>query len=176
MNEDEEPDWLGELAKGGEALQREAMRLFKAAEEFAASGPARPLTRRIVRAFSASLRELAAPEPVAANVTVTAGLATAIGTAAAAATATVTASGSVTLPRMGVAGTVQNPPSGTTEWSVGQVLALVLLAIVTSGLLGVQGPDRATVDHYLDRHRGYADHRLGHLEQAEVEGRGSARG
>ncbi len=78
MNEDEEPDWLGELAKGGEALQREAMRLFKAAEEFAASGPARPLTRRIVRAFSASLRELAAPEPVAANVTVTAGLARAV--------------------------------------------------------------------------------------------------
>jgi hypothetical protein len=26
---------------------------------------------------------------------------------------------------------------------------LVLVAIVASGLLGVQGPDRAAVDHYL---------------------------
>jgi hypothetical protein len=38
MSEDNEPDWLAELAKGGEALQREAMQIVKAAEEFAAAG------------------------------------------------------------------------------------------------------------------------------------------
>ena len=38
--ENEEPDWLAELAKGGEALQREAMRIVKAAEEFAATSQA----------------------------------------------------------------------------------------------------------------------------------------
>ena len=37
-----EPDSLTELAKGGEALQRETIRIVKAAEKFAASGPARP--------------------------------------------------------------------------------------------------------------------------------------
>jgi hypothetical protein len=143
MSENEKPDWLGELAKGGEALQREAMRLVKAAEELAASGPARPLARRIVRAMGASLRELAAPEPAAANVTVTAGLATA------SAAAMVTAVGSVTLPKMRISGegTVQQPD--LIERNLGRILALVVLAIVTSGLLGVQGPDRATVDHYL---------------------------
>jgi hypothetical protein len=140
MNEDEEPDWL---AKGGEALQREAMRIVKAAEEFVASGPARPLARRIVRAMGASLRELAAPEPVAANVTVTAGLATA------SAVAMATAVGSVVLPPMRFAGegTVQEPD--LIERNVGRILALVLLAFGTAGLLGVQGSDRAAVDHYL---------------------------
>jgi hypothetical protein len=39
--------------------------------------------------------------------------------------------------------------SGQAERSVGQILAMVLVAIVASGLLGVQGPDRAAVDHYL---------------------------
>ncbi len=143
MSEEREPDWLAELAKGGEALQREAMRIIKTAEELAANGPARPLARRIVRAMGASLRELAAPEPVAANVTVTAGLATA------SAVAMATAVGSVVLPPMRFAGegTVQEPD--LIERNIGRILALVVLAIVTSGLLGVQGPDRAAVDHYV---------------------------
>ena len=143
MSEEREPDWLAELAKGGEALQREAMRIIKTAEELAANGPARPLARRIVRAMGASLRELAAPEPVAANVTVTAGLATA------SAVAMATAVGSVVLPPMRFAGegTVQEPD--LIERNIGRILALVVLAIVTSGLLGVQGPDRAAVAHYV---------------------------
>jgi hypothetical protein len=124
MSKDTEPDWLAELAKGGEALQREAMRLVKAAEELAASGPARPLTRRIVRAVGASIRELAAPEPVAANVTVTAGLATA------SAVAMATAVGSVVLPPMRFAGegTVQEPD--LIVRTVGCIFALVLLWLV----------------------------------------------
>jgi hypothetical protein len=63
----------------------------------------------------------------------------------------ITGSGGVALPRMsfGGQGTVQNPRTGQTERRVGQILALVLVAIAAAGLLGVQGADRATVDHYL---------------------------
>jgi hypothetical protein len=145
MNENKEPDWLGELAKGGEALQREVMRIVKAAEEMAASGPARPLTRRIVRAVGAGIRELAAPEPVVHELT---RATTVTGTASLTGVGTITAVGSITLPPMRFAdeGTVQQPD--LIERNIGRILALVVLAIVTSGLLGVQGPDRATIDHW----------------------------
>jgi magnesium-transporting ATPase (P-type) len=145
MSENKEPDRLGELAKGGEALQREAMRLVKAAQEMAASGPARPLTRRIVRAVGAGIRELATSEPVVDELT----LATTVtGTASLTGVGTITAVGSIALPSMRFAGeeTVQQPD--LIERNIGRILALVVLAIVTSGLLGVQGPDRATVDHW----------------------------
>lgn len=58
MTENEQPDWLAELAKGGEGLQREAMRIVMAAEQFAAGGHARPLAQRITRAVDAAMREL----------------------------------------------------------------------------------------------------------------------
>ena len=62
---------------------------------------------------------------------------------------TITGSVSFALPRISTAGegTVQQPD--LIERNIGRILALVVLAIVTSGLLGVQGADRATVDHYL---------------------------
>ena len=145
MSENKEPDWLGELAKGGEALQREAMRIVKAAQEMVASGPARPLTGRIVRAVGAGIRELAAPEPVVHELT----LATTVtGTASLTGVGTITAVGSIALPPMRFAGegTVQQPD--LIERNIGRILAMVVLAIVTSGLLGVQGLDRATVDHW----------------------------
>ena len=44
-------------------------------------------------------------------------------------------------------GTVQQP--GLIERNIGRILALVVLAIVTSGLLGAQGSDRAAVDHWV---------------------------
>jgi hypothetical protein len=95
------PDWSAELAKGGEALQREAMRIVKAAEQLAASGPAGPLTRRIVRAVSAGIRELTAPEPVVHELT----LATTVtGTSSVIGVSTITAVGSVVLPPMRFAG------------------------------------------------------------------------
>ena len=145
MNEQEEPDWLAELAKGGEALQREAMRIVKAAEEFAASGPARPFTRRIVRAAGVGIRELAAPDPVIRYVTASD---SAAATESIAVVRTITGRVSFALPRISVSGegTVQQPD--LIERNIGPILALVVLAIVTSGLLGVQGPDRATVDHW----------------------------
>jgi hypothetical protein len=64
---------------------------------------------------------------------------------------TMTATGNVTLirPRVSGQGTVQDATGGQAERSIGQILALVLVAIAASGLMGVQGPDRAVVDHYL---------------------------
>ena len=94
--------------------------------------------------MSAGIRELAVPEPVdqvklPATVTATAHLAIA---------STITAVGSVALPprSLAVQGTVEQPD--LIERNIGRIFALVLVAILTSGLLGVQGPDRATVDHW----------------------------
>jgi hypothetical protein len=145
MSESNEPDWLAELAKGGEALQREAMRIVKAAEEFAASGQARPFTRRVVRAVGAGIRELAASEPVAHELT----LATTVtGTASATGVSMITAVGSIALPPMRFAGegTVQEP--GLIERNIGRIFALVLLAIGTAGLLSVHGQAQASVGFY----------------------------
>ena len=140
MSENKEPGWLSELAKGGEAVQREAMRLVKAAEEFAVGGPARPFTRRIVRVVGVGIRELVAPEPVVHTVS---------GTANMTAAGTMIAVGNVVLVPMRIAGEGSVEEPDLIERNVGRILALVLLAFGTAGLLGMQGPDRATVDHYL---------------------------
>jgi hypothetical protein len=140
VSEEKEPDWLAELTRGGEALQREAMRIVKAAEQFAASLSARPFTRRIVRAVDVGIRQLAAPEPVVHTVS---------GTANMTAAGTMTAVGNVVLVPMRIAGEGSVEEPDLIERNVGRILALVLLAFGTAGLLGVQGPDRATVDHYL---------------------------
>jgi hypothetical protein len=145
VSEDSKPDWSAELAKGGEALQREAMRIVQAAEKFAASGPARPLARRIVRAVDAGIRELTAPDSVLRYVTASD---TVTVTDSIVSVRTITGSASFTLPWITAGeGAVQQPD--LIERNIGRIFALVLVAIVTSGLLGVQGPDRATVDHYL---------------------------
>lgn len=149
MSEDSEPDWLAELAKGSEALRRQMESIVKAAEQFAANRPNRPLARRITRAVDAALRELASPpEPVNHNLTLTAGLATA---AAVAVAPTITAVGSVALPPMRVAGqgAVQDPTRGQTERDIGYILALMLVAFVAGGLLGVPESDWPAVDHYV---------------------------
>jgi hypothetical protein len=141
MSEDREPDWLTELAKGGEALQREAMRIVKAAEEFAASSQG----RRIVRAVGAGIRELAAPEPVVRYVTFSdAGVAT----DSLEVVRAITGSGSLALPpiRFAGEGTVQEPD--LIERNIGRIFALVLLAIGTAGLLSVHGQAQASVGFY----------------------------
>ena len=130
MSENEEPDWLTELAKGGEALRRQMEAIVQAAEQFAANRPARPLARRITRAVDAALHELtSAPEPVVHNMTFHAGLATASAVALA---PTITAVGSIVLPKMRVSGqiTVQNRVRGQAERDIGYILALVLLWLV----------------------------------------------
>jgi hypothetical protein len=80
MSEDEEPDWLAELARntealrrqidqGGETLRREVELLGRAAEQFI-RGPGRPTSgigpvplfqQRLVRAAGAMMRELLPP-------------------------------------------------------------------------------------------------------------------
>lgn len=158
MSEDKEPDWLAELAKGGEALRRQMAPLVEAAERLAGASrwPVPPIPQRIVRAVDAAMRELLPPpQPPDVRYSSFRGYISFTGTMAGTANltgvGTITASGSVALPPLRASGqlTIENPPSGPAERSIGQILALVLVAIVTSGLLGVQGPDRATVDHYL---------------------------
>lgn len=61
MNEHNDPDWLAELAKGGEALRRQVESIVQAAEQFVAGGSARPLARRITRAVGAAMREIQPP-------------------------------------------------------------------------------------------------------------------
>lgn len=73
---------------------------------------------------------------------------TVTGTASLTGVGTITAVGCITLPPMRFAGegTVQQPD--LIERNIGRILTLVVLAIVTPGLLAVQGPDRATIDHW----------------------------
>lgn len=66
MNEDNEPDWLAELANGGEALRCQVEPIVQAAEQFvrdarrakASGGPALPFAQRIALAMNAGMREL----------------------------------------------------------------------------------------------------------------------
>jgi hypothetical protein len=146
VSEDNEPDWSTQLAKGGEALRRQMESVVRAAEQFAAGGPARTLAQRITRAVDAAMRELQPPPVHAVVHPATLHVSVSIPTPT-----VITGSGSIALPRAGFGGqgTVQNPPSGQAERSIGQILALMLVAVATSGLLGVQGPDQATVGYYL---------------------------
>jgi hypothetical protein len=136
MNEDNRPDWAAELAKGGEALGREALLIVRAAEEFARDTP---LARRLARAVDAGMRELLSPpeHPVVHNVTIH-GTVAAVSTLAA--VGTITASASLALPRIGIAaqGTVENPPRGLAGLSDGQMLALVLVWLFAIALPRVQ--------------------------------------
>ncbi len=66
MSEDEEPDWLAELTKGGDEVRRQIELLVQGAQRFvrgaeqgpAAGGPVPPFQQRVVRAVGAAMREL----------------------------------------------------------------------------------------------------------------------
>jgi len=70
MNEENEPDRLAELAKGGEALRGQMEPVVRAAQQFvrdaqqakARGGPALPFAQRVALAVDAGIRELV-PEP-----------------------------------------------------------------------------------------------------------------
>lgn len=140
MNEDEEPDWLAELAKGGEALRRQIELLLQTTEQFIGDarqakgigGQALSFPQRIALAFDAGLQGLVPPREchvvghsAIVSVTAVAGLATATGSAG--------------MPQV----------RSQAERSIGQILALVLVAIVTSGLLAVPARDQATAGYDL---------------------------
>ena len=66
MSENEDQDWLAELAKGGEALRRQIEQLFQGAEQVvrvarqgktSGIGPVPPFQQRLVRAFDAAMDE-----------------------------------------------------------------------------------------------------------------------
>lgn len=123
MSEDEEPDWLAELAKGGEAMRRQVEPIVQAAEQFVrdarrakTSGrPALPFAQRVAFAVDAGIRELlpsaplhatAQPSTIEASVSIPTPV---IGT------------GSLTLPRMVFSGqgVVENRASGLAALSDG---------------------------------------------------------
>ena len=128
MNDDKEPDWLGELAKGGEALRRQVEPLVQAAEQFVrdarrektTGGPALPFAQRVALAVGELL-----PTPLHAVVQpATLEVSVAIPTPT-----VITGSGGVTLPKMRVSGqgTVENRRSGLAALSDGQIVFLVLV-------------------------------------------------
>ena len=145
------------LVQGNEALRRQLEPLVKAAEQFARTTPwpkaasaiGLPLSLQVAFSVSSEMQAFArAPGPLKRDVTITGvpGTVTAEGVPS-----TVTVSGGLATAPTGMSGqgTVEEPSSDHAERSIGQILALVLVLIAASGLLGVQGPDRAAVDHYL---------------------------
>jgi hypothetical protein len=143
MSENEEPDWLAELAKGGEALRRQVEPIVQAAEQFVRDarqakasdgGPALPFAQRVALAVDAGMRELL-PTPVHAVVhpgTLSVSVSFPL--------PTITVSGSLPLPpaRMVAFGEVasasdslsverRGPGRSVAEFSDGQIVFLVLV-------------------------------------------------
>lgn len=109
MSEGQEPDWLAELAKGGDAVLGQLEQLVHSARRFirdgrqamASSGPV-PLQDRVVRAVGAAVRELApARQPVNHPMIFPT---TVIGHSSLTGAGTITATGSMALPPMGFSG------------------------------------------------------------------------
>jgi hypothetical protein len=152
MNEENEPDWLAELAKGGEAVRRQVEPIVQAAEQFVrdarraktSGGPALPFAQRVALAVDAGLRELL-PARMDADVRpVTLEVSIAFPTP-------IIFTGTVALTPLRVSGRLaaEDPRGGHAERSIGQILAIVLVVIATWRLLVVPEQDRAAVDHYL---------------------------
>jgi hypothetical protein len=153
MNENEELDWLAQLAKGGDEMRRQVEQLIQGAQQFIrdgqrTGGPVPPFQQRVVRAVGAAMRELVpAPEVPVRGQGAARGYTTAVGTATGTA---ITISGGLAMAPMGMSGQASVQQLDLIERNIGRILLLVLVAIAASGLLGVQGPDRAAVDHYLN--------------------------
>ncbi len=142
MSEENEPDWLAELAKGSEALRRQVEPIVQAAEQFvrdarrakADGGPALPFAQRVALAVDAGMRELL-PTPVHAIAhpgTISAAVSVPL--------PTITVSGSLALPPMrmvafGEVGSASDslsverrgPRPSLAEFSDGQIVFLVLV-------------------------------------------------
>jgi uncharacterized protein YeeX (DUF496 family) len=139
---------VAQIIRDNTALRCQVEPIVQAAERFARPGiwPVPPFEQRLVSVVDAASREVTPPGPVAHQRTASLTLTPVI-----AATATVTASLDPTrrpAPSAG-RGTVANPPSGQVERRIGQILALVLVAIAAWRLLVVPEHDWAAVDHRL---------------------------
>jgi hypothetical protein len=168
MSENEEPDrqaepavdserlipWIEQVRhviRGNEALAEQVEPILQAAERFAHPGgwPVPPFQQRLMRAVSAALGELLPPLQLAA--------APPGGVEVSATAPPVTVSGGMALPPMRFAGSADVGHGSDIEavevepdWrSIGRACAMVLVAIFTSGLLGVQGPYQAPVGYVL---------------------------
>lgn len=137
MNEKNEPDWLAELAKGGEAVRRQIELLAQGAQRFirdgqqamASSGPVPPLQDRVVRAVGAAMREFAPGRlpvihPVLLPTTV-------IGHSRVTGGGAITATGSLAMAPMSFSGhaTVEKRRRRLAKFSDGEIVFLVLVWI-----------------------------------------------
>lgn len=141
MSENEEPDWLAELAKRGDTVRGQIELLIQGAQQFvrdgqqatASGGPVPPFQQRVVRAVGVAMRELvpAAGYPVRYGSLRGNGslVGTVYGTSSLTGSGTLTASGSVTAPMPRVAGQlrVEEHPRGLAALSDGEKAALVLI-------------------------------------------------
>lgn len=120
--------------------------IVQAAKQFAITRPLTPFQLLLVRTADAALGDLMGRGPVANQRT-----ASLVVTPTMTATATVTGRLDLTAQRAPSTGhaTVEKCPSGRAERSIGQILAVVLVTILACGLMGVQGPSQAVVDHYM---------------------------
>jgi hypothetical protein len=136
MSESEEPDWLAELARGGDVIRRQIEQLVQGAEQIVRAarqskaggpGPVPPFQHRLVRAVDAAMRELVpVRQPVNHQLT----LATTVSADASLTTVTtITATGSIVLPPMSVSGqaTVKDRPRGFAAFSDGEKAAFILI-------------------------------------------------
>jgi hypothetical protein len=142
MSEDEEPDWLAELAKGGDAMRRQIEPLVQTVAEFARIArpdwpktATMPMPLRLAWAADSRIRELKLVMPVAIQVRRPIQLSIAQ-------PAQIVGSGSVTLPRMGVTGQLEvgDRPSRSAVRIDGQIVVLVLVWLFVF-VLPLMGPD-----------------------------------
>jgi len=162
VTDDQEPDWLAELAKiaealrqqieeSGEALRSQVDQLVLSAEQFVRDaqratpgGPVPPFQQRVVQAVGSIMRGLvpAAGYPTRPGFF--------RGGVRVEPTVRFVSDGDViTFTETAAVEVVPTREPDLIERNLGRILALVLAAIATSGLLGVQGPDQAAVGYYL---------------------------
>jgi hypothetical protein len=153
MNEENEPDWLAELAKGGDAVRRQVEPIVQAAQQFvrdaqlakASRGPVLPFAQRVALAVDAGMREFL-PErkpPVAhlmtAALVVTPSFTATVRRTPAAAALTVLpvfggSQGEVAAATETVTVEVRDSRQGLAGLNYGQWLALVLIWLVVLGI------------------------------------------
>jgi hypothetical protein len=135
---------LWPLVLQSQAMRRQIDPIIKLVEQLTRGGvwPVPPLQQRLMRTVEAALRDIQPPQVVAVGHPVTVDISVPIPTA-------IVFSGSAALPPRRASGQMKVQAPDSIERNIGRIFVLVLVAIGTAGLLGVQGPDRVTVDHWL---------------------------
>jgi hypothetical protein len=139
---------LEPIVEASEIIARQLEPMIQAAAQLARAGawPVPPFQQQLLRTVEAAITGTITLQPFAcdANIDGSAALIRVV-----APPGTVTGSAEVAVMNVAGQGIVQNPHSGRTERGVGQVLALVLVAMVAAGLLAVPARDQALAGYDL---------------------------